>query len=281
MTLLITFLVLFAALLHASWNAFVKSGQDKLLTVALMHACSGGLAFCLLPFLPLPDTAAWPFLALSSVLHWGYYFFLVSGYRHGDLGVIYPLARGSAPLMIAISGAFIAGETFSPLAMTGLGLASVGIISLSFEKGLPKRKHFKAISFALGTGIWITAYTLADGLGVRESGSKLSYIAWLFVLEAITFCPFVLFLRRTTWKRYYVNNWRGLWLSGVVSGSAYGLVIYVMSTHPMAAVSALRETSVVIAVLIGTFILKEQHMTYRICAAAVVVAGIALMNATI
>jgi drug/metabolite transporter (DMT)-like permease len=152
---------------------------------------------------------------------------------------------------------------------------------LSFEKGLPKRKHFKAISFALGTGIWITAYTLADGLGVRESGSKLSYIAWLFVLEAITFCPFVLFLRRTTWKRYYLNNWRGLWLSGVVSGAAYGLVIYVMSAHPMAAVSALRETSVVIAVLIGAFILKEAHMVYRICAATVVVAGIALMNTAI
>ena len=208
-------------------------------------------------------------------------FFLVRGYRHGDLGVIYPLARGSAPLMIAVSGALIAGENLSPLAMTGLGLASVGIISLSFEKGLPKRKHFKAIFFALGTGIWITAYTLADGLGVRESGSKLSYIAWLFVLEAMTFCPFVLFLRRATWKRYYLNNWRGLWLSGIVSGAAYGLVIYVMSTHPMAAVSALRETSVVIAVLIGTFMLKEQHMAYRICAAAVVVAGIALMNTAI
>ena len=278
LTLSVTLLVLTAALLHASWNAFVKAGQDKLLSVALMHGCSGVIGLCLLPFFPLPDAAAWPFLALSAALHWGYYFFLVSGYRHGDLGVVYPLARGSAPLLIAISGALIAGETFPPMALAGLVLASLGIISLSFEGGLPRRNTFKPIFFAFGTALWITAYTLADGLGVRESGAKLSYILWLFVLEAATFCPVAIYLRRSTWRGYYLKNWRGLWLSGIVSATAYGLVIYVMSTHPMASVSALRETSVVIAVLIGSFVLKERHMLYRITAASVVVIGIALMN---
>jgi drug/metabolite transporter (DMT)-like permease len=267
-----------AALLHASWNAFVKAGNDKLLSLALMHACSGALGLCLLPFFPLPDPASWPYLALSAALHWGYYVFLVNGYRHGDLGVVYPLARGSAPLMIAVTGALIAGERFPPLAMAGLALASLGIVSLSFENGLPARRTFKPILFAIGTALWITAYTLTDGLGVREAGSKLSYIIWLFVLEAVTFCPFAIAMRRRTWRRYYLDHWRGLWLSGLVAALAYGLVIYVMSTHPMAWVSALRETSVVIAVLIGAFFLKERHLLYRVTAALIVVGGIVLMS---
>ena len=280
MTFSVTLLVLVAALLHASWNAFVKAGNDKLLSLALMHACSGALGLCLLPFFPLPDPASWPYLALSAVLHWGYYLFLVSGYRHGDLGVVYPLARGSAPLMIAVTGALIAGERFPPLAMAGLTLASLGIVSLSFENGLPAKRTFKPILFALVTALWITVYTLTDGLGVREAGSKLSYIIWLFVLEAVTFCPFVIAIRRRTWRRYYLDHWQGLWLSGLVAALAYGLVIYVMSTHPMAWVSALRETSVVIAVLIGAFFLKEQHLLFRLSAAVVVVCGIALMSAS-
>ena len=271
-------LVLVAALLHASWNAFVKAGNDKLLSLALMHACSGALGLCLLPFFPLPDPASWPYLALSAALHWGYYVFLISGYRHGDLGVVYPLARGSAPLMIAVTGALIAGERFPPLAMAGLALASLGIVSLSFENGLPARRTFKPILFAIGTALWITAYTLADGLGVREAGSKLSYIIWLFVLEALTFCPFAIAMRRRTWKRYYLDHWQGLWLSGLVAALAYGLVIYVMSTHPMAWGSALRETSVGIAVLIGAFFLKEQHLVFRLTTAGVVVCGISLMS---
>jgi len=279
-TFSVTLLVLVAALLHASWNAFVKAGNDKLLSLALMHACSGALGLCLLPFFPLPNPASWPYLALSAALHWGYYVFLISGYRHGDLGVVYPLARGSAPLMIAVTGALIAGERFPPLAMAGLALASLGIVSLSFENGLPARRTFKPILFAIGTALWITAYTLADGLGVREAGSKLSYIIWLFVLEALTFCPFAIAMRRRTWKRYYLDHWQGLWLSGLVAALAYGLVIYVMSTHPMAWVSALRETSVVIAVLIGAFFLKEQHLLFRVSAAVVVVCGIALMSAS-
>jgi len=277
-TFSVTLLVLVAALLHASWNAFVKAGNDKLLSLALMHACSGALGLCLLPFFPLPNPASWPYLVLSAALHWGYYVFLISGYRHGDLGVVYPLARGSAPLMIAVMGALIAGERFPPLAMAGLALASLGIVSLSFENGLPARRTFKPILFAIGTALWITAYTLTDGLGVREAGSKLGYIIWLFVLEAVTFCPFAIAMRRRTWKSYYRDHWQGLWLSGLIAALAYGLVIYVMSTHPMAWVSALRETSVVIAVLIGAFFLKEQHLLFRVSAAVVVVCGISLMS---
>ena len=279
MTLSVMFLVLVAALLHASWNAFVKAGNDKLLSIGLMHACSGMLGLCLLPFFPLPDPASWLYLALSAALHWGYYVFLINGYRHGDLGVVYPLARGSAPLLIAVSGTLVAGEHFPPLAMAGLAVASVGIVSLSFEDGLPRKGALKPIFFAFGTALWITAYTLADGLGVREAGTELSYILWLFVLEAVTFCPLVIAMRRTTWKPYYRAHWRGLWFSGLVSAMAYGLVIYVMSTHPMAWVSALRETSVVIAVLIGAFFLKERHLLYRVTAALIVVGGIVLMSA--
>ena len=273
------FLVLVAALLHASWNAFVKAGNDKLLSIGLMHACSGMLGLCLLPFFPLPDPASWPYLALSVALHWGYYVFLINGYQHGDLGVVYPLARGSAPLLIAVSGTLVAGEHFPPLAMAGLAVASVGIVSLSFEDGPPRQGALKPILFAFGTALWITAYTLADGLGVRKAGTELSYILWLFVLEAVTFCPLVIAMRRTTWKPYYLAHWRGLWFSGLVSAMAYGLVIYVMSTHPMAWVSALRETSVVIAVLIGAFFLKERHLLYRVTAALIVVGGIVLMSA--
>ena len=272
--------MLTAAFLHAAWNAFVKTGDDKLLSLALMHGCSGIICLCMLPFVPIPSPAAWPYLALSLALHWGYYGFLISAYRVGDLGLVYPLARGSAPLLIAGLGALLAGETLSLTALAGISLASIGIISLSFENGLPWRGNMKPVLFAIGTSIWISGYTLADGLGVREAHSKLGYIMWLFVLEAATFGIFVSLIRRHTFKGYYLAHWRGLWISGMVAALAYGLVIYAMSTNTMAMVSALRETSVIIAVLIGGLILKEPHMLYRTFATVMVVIGITIMNLT-
>ncbi|MCH2480969.1 MAG: DMT family transporter [Gammaproteobacteria bacterium] len=278
MTLSTIILVLAAAFLHAAWNAFIKAGDDKLLSLALMHGCSGIICLCLLPFVPIPSPAAWPYLGLSLVLHWGYYGFLISGYRVGDLGLVYPLARGSAPLLIAGFGVLLAGETLSLAVLAGIALACVGIISLSFENGLPWRGNLKPVLFALGTAIWISGYTLADGLGVREAQSKLGYIIWLFVLEAATFGTFVSLIRRHTFKDYYLTHWRGLWTSGMVAALAYGLVIYAMSTNTMAMISALRETSVIIAVLIGGLMLKERHMLHRVCAAVTVVVGITIMN---
>lgn len=271
-------LVLAAAFLHAAWNAFIKTGVDKMLSLALMHACSGALCLCLLPFVPVPNPAAWPYLGLSLVLHWGYYGFLVAGYRAGDLGQIYPLARGSAPLLVAAVGALFAGESLSLAILSGITLACLGIVSLSFENGLPWRGEFRPVLFALGTGVWIASYTVADGLGVREAVGEVGYIVWLFFLEAVTFGGFMVVRRRRTVRAYYLTHWRGLWLSGMASACAYGLVIYAMSTNTMAMISALRETSVIMAVFIGGLILKERRMLFRIIAATVVVTGVTIMS---
>ncbi|MEC9328647.1 MAG: DMT family transporter [Pseudomonadota bacterium] len=271
-------LVLLAALLHASWNAFIKSGQDKMLSLALMHICSGVICLFLLPFVSLPHPDAWPYLALSLVLHWGYYWFLVNGYRSGDLGQIYPLSRGSAPLLVAILGGAIAGETLSFAALSGIVLASLGITALSFEKGLPWHRDPRPVLFALGTGGWIAAYTVADGLGVRHGEHEFGYILWLFILEAITFGGFMAVRRRRVIRSYYLLNWRGLWISGLAAAGAYGLVIWAMSSNVMAMVSALRETSVIMAVFIGGFMLKEHRLVFRLFSASLVVTGIVVMN---
>ncbi len=243
-----------------------------------MHGCLGLLAIFLLPFSRCPTAHPGPFLALSAALHWGYYYFLVSGYQHGDLGVVYPLARGSAPLMVATFGALIAGEYFSPAAVAGLVLASVGIISLSFENGVPGRNRLRAVflDWAQRSGSRLIHSPMALVYASQAISSAISCgcLPWKRSPSA----RFALWIRRTSWRGYYSQNWRGLWLSGLVSGAAYGIVIYAMGTHPMALVSALRETSVVFAVLIGVFILKEKNLLFRTGAAITVAVGLAVMN---
>lgn len=274
----ILLLVLLAALLHASWNALVKVGSDPLLSLASIHVTGAVVALPIIFAVPLPNEACIPYLVASVGIHWLYNGLLSTAYRVGDLSYVYPLSRGIAPLLVAVASALAVGEFLQGLTVAGILLASGGIILLSFTQGCPWRRESRPLVFALGTGFSIAAYTVIDGLGVRHSFDVVSYIAWLFLLEGVTFSPFVYLLRR----QQLVEHWRqgGLTLvgGGLASVTAYGLVIYAMDSNPMAIVSALRETSVLMAALIGALVLKEGFDKIRLTAAVLVTAGVFIMN---
>ncbi len=271
-------LVLLAAALHAVWNALVKSGGDPLVVLASVNF-TGLLAGALLALVvAAPAPASWLYIFLSTVLHSGYYYFLLQAYRSGDLSRVYPLARGAAPLMVVAGAAVFADEHLPPLALAGVLLACAGIISLAFERGRPWRHDARPVLFALGTGVWIAGYTVVDGIGVRLSESPLGYIAWLFFFDAWPIAIVAVVLRRRRLVTYLGREWRRCVGGGVAAITAYGVVIYAMSVGAMGAVSALRETSVVMAALIGTLLLKERFGRRRVLSALVVAAAVAVMH---
>lgn len=270
-------LVLLAALLHASWNALVKGGGDPLIRLLLVN---GGAGLCVLPLLILvawPAPASWPYLLGSVAVHQGYYLFLVRGYRYGDLSLVYPIARGVAPLLVAVGAWLAAGERLSVQGMLAIALISLAIFSLAGERRRGLRLERSAV-YALCTGATIAAYTVLDGMGGRLAGDVFGYIAWLFVLEGAVIGLIVVGLRRGRLLADVRENWRGGLLGGAFAAGAYGLVIWAMSRAPMTYVSALRETSVIFAALIGTRLLREPFGLRRVIAATVVVLGVMLLQ---
>lgn len=271
-------LVLVAAVLHAGWNACIKIGGDRLVTLAIVNGVGAVLSLVALPFLGLPASGSWPYLAASVAIHTAYYFFLIQQYRVGDLSHVYPLARGLSPLLIAAAAAFFAGELLPPLAWVGVVIASVGIISLAFEKGPPWRNDPGPVLYAAGTALCIASYSVVDGLGVRLAGGAFAYIAWLFFLDGIPIAVFAYVARRhqvrTVLKAEAVKGLVG----GALQVMAYGTVIWAMSVTAMAAVSTLRETSVIFAAIIGAFVLGERFGARRIVAAVLVACGVIVLN---
>ena len=285
MPLSVALLVLLAAVLHAGWNAVLKLGNDRLLTMTVIIGVGGLVALPFLPFLPFPEAASWPFLLLSASLHMGYFFFLIKAYRDGDLSHVYPVARGIAPLIVAAGAALLAGERLSWLGILGILFASGGIASLAFLGGRGADRGSavaqaarKSYLYALATGAFIAAYTLADGFGVRLAGSALGYIGWLFVISAAALAVPAVLLRRGAVLSYTARYWRPALAGGVMCALAYGIVIWALGESPMAFVSALRETSVVFAALIGCLLLKESFGPGRLLAASAVAAGVALLH---
>lgn len=271
-------LVLLAALLHAGWNALVRASGDRLVVLACVNFTGVVIGAVMVCFLPLPSRDAWPYLLLSAGLHTGYYFYLLRAYDRGELIQVYPLARGTAPLLISIGGAIFAGELMGPLASAGVLLASAGIISLSFERGPPWRQRGSAVAPALLTSVWIAAYSIADGLGGRASGNVLSYIAWLSFIDGWPIAMYTLYKRGGVVVTYLRSHWRYCAAGGLCSMTAYGLVIYAMSLGAMGLVSALRETSVIMAAVIGVVFLKERMTAIRLAAACLVAAGVIMMQ---
>jgi drug/metabolite transporter (DMT)-like permease len=275
MNLALVGLVLLAAVLHASWNALVKQSGERLLTFSVIIG-TGALAY--LPVALVigpPARPSWPWLTGSAVVHLVYYAGLLQGYRHGDLGQVYPIARGTGPLLVAVLAALLAREIPTLPAALGIALVCVGIFGLARGGGEGARR---AVPIALGTGVMIALYTTCDGLGVRASESELAYIAWLHVAIGIPFSGTVLALRRRDLSAFFPRHGRAAALGGIVAAGAYSLVIWAMSFSPLAWVAALRETSVVIAAALGARMLGEPFGARRIAAAAVVAAGVVLVS---
>jgi drug/metabolite transporter (DMT)-like permease len=273
---LVAGLVLMSAALHASWNAILKGGSDRLRSVTIMAVTTSVVAGLGAMFLPMPRTDSWRCIALSAALHVVYNLLLVASYRHGDLGMSYPIARGSSPLLVAVGAMVIAHERLDPLSLTGVGLISLGILGLAFEnrKGLPSR----ALVPALLTGATIAAYTLADGLGARLSGQSQAYAAWLFISYGPAMA-LILILRPGRADRFRLDAEavRSA-LGGIVSMAAYAIVIWAASVSPMGPVSALRETGVVFAALLGRACFNETLGTRRLAACMIIALGAACLG---
>jgi drug/metabolite transporter (DMT)-like permease len=278
MTPIVTLLVLAAAAMHASWNALIKAGNDKVVMQCLVMFFAGAPILPFLAFVPLPAPAAWPFLALSLAVHGVYYVTLVNAYRYGALSQVYPVARGAAPLMIALGAWAFAGEAMGAAEWVGIVIASAGIMSLSAPAGLPRDEEVKAIGFALATAITIAVYSLADGMGVRSAEAALSYIFWLLALDAIPIMLAGLWLRRGRIAESFRPHLKLAALGGLLSALGYGVVIWAMERAPLAHVSALRETSVILAAVIGSTLMGEPFGRRRILAAALVAGGNALLH---
>ena len=281
LTLGVTLAVLGAGFLHAGWNALLKSsgGGDVLLDTAAVVAGSSLCGLALLAFVPLPDPAAWKFIAASATIHFGYYLTLVQAYRTGDLSFAYPLMRGTAPLIVTVLGSIFLRELPSAQMIAGILLISVGIVSIAFVQAGGGRRHPPAAAYwAFANAAIIAAYTLVDGAGARSSGNALSYVCWLIFLEGIPFVAWVLTRRGAAGRAYLHRGWRVGLSGGACSLAAYGIVLWAMTRAPIAAVAALRETSVLFAALIGSLWLKEGFGWRRVAGAASVVAGIAALK---
>ncbi|NUU04147.1 DMT family transporter [Herbaspirillum robiniae] len=278
MSLAVIGLVLAAALLHASWNALLKSSADRLASLSLMTIGAGVAAIPLVLLRPLPLAGSWFYIILSGILHTGYNLFLIRAYRIGDFGQSYPIARGSSPLLVALGAALFAGEQLGLYTVVGIALVSAGIVSLANLRSLKRRENLSGPAAAFATGAFIAAYTVTDGIGARLAGDSVAYAGWLFVLDSI---PLALIYWRRHGRSPIALNQRESWIGlagGVMSLVAYGIVIWAVTLAPMGMVSALRETSVLFALLIGALFLGEQLTLRRVLSCLVIAAGAVVLG---
>jgi phosphonate utilization associated putative membrane protein len=274
--------VLFGALLHASWNALVKSSTDKTLDTALIHLLGSVVTLPLLFWLGPPPASAWPYIAASVLIHIGYYIALARAYQHGDLGLAYPLMRGSAPLLVALTSAIFVGEHLSPLAWVGVLGVCCGVLALGLSRHALDSP--KAVGFALANAVIIAIYTIIDALGARvasqDAGGQgaLRYVIMLFTFDGWPFALLVLARRgRAAWpqvRAYARGRWPVALGGALASLGSYGIALWAMTQAPVATVAALRETSVLFAALIGAWLLRERFTPRRAMGTAIIVAGV-------
>lgn len=266
--------MLLAAAFHAGWNAMLKLRVEPRMASTLLGIASGLLAVPFVVVLPLPSPEAWPFLLTSMLIHVVYFQTLGWAYEAGDLGQVYPLARGSAPLLTALGAAVITREPIGATGWVGIVVLATGVIALSLKGARDtSRIDKRAVGFALVTACAIGAYTLVDGLGVRRSGNVASYIAWGFLLAGFALVVYGRLHWRGGLAQAFAGSWRMLLLGGAMSIASYGIALWAMTRAPIALVAALRETSILFAMAISLFFLGEPAVPRRFVAAGLIVAG--------
>ncbi len=270
-------IVLSAAVMHASWNALVKFSGDKLLLTTFIQSIGTALGSILIWYVPLPSTEAWPFLIVSVIIHLTYHLTLIVAYKYGDLSFVYPLARGSAPMMIALGAAIWVAEIPTSFGIIGIVTVSLGIMSMGLEKTLHQRTNILPFLLALLVGLHIAAYSIIDGIGIRKT-EAVSYIVWLFALEGIPFYIWVAIKRAAEVGPFIASHWKSAATAAILSKLAYSLVLYAFVEGALASVTALRETSVLFAAAIGTLFLGEKFGWQRWLAAVLIVSGVIILQ---
>jgi drug/metabolite transporter (DMT)-like permease len=267
---LVIALALFAAVLHATWNAALRSGADRLWFVTVMSFATTLAAIPLVLLLPVPATESWAYLGVSAVLQVVYVIFLAHAYRFGELGQVYPILRGSVPLLVTVGGFVFAGQRLSRLALLGIVLISSAIISLAVGRARMERKP---LALALVTALFVASYVTADALGVRRAGNPQSYAAWIWVIYgALMPAAFLLLRRRTALDLRAPDTLKALG-GGLLSFASYGAIIAALALGNVGAISALRETSIVISALIGRIFLGEALTVRRVLVCLTITVG--------
>ena len=271
-------ILLFAAVMNAGWNAIIKVSGDRLSVMGAVTFVGSVASLLVLPFVELPDRSALPFLALTVVLHTAYHFLLPQAYRFGQLGQIYPLTRGSAPLLVTAASALFVGGTLSTVPLAGVVCLSAGVMSLALDRADGMMKNPRAVVWALITGASIAAYTVVDGIGARLAGSVFGFAVLLTIGDGLLTCAILAISRPRALACVFKTNKTACCAGGLMQVAAYWIAVYALANAPMGMVSALRETSVLFGALISTFVLHEGLGVWRFFSAALVVAGATLMR---
>lgn len=275
MTLTVFAILLFAALLHASWNAIVKAGTDKLYSAISVSGSAAMIALVLLPFSPQPAMASWPYLVISCALQVVYTVLVARTYQFSDMSQTYPLMRGTAPLLVALVSVLVLGDPLSGLAWCGIGVVCLSILTMALAGRMQSRK---GIWLALINACFIAGYTLVDGTGVRLSETALGYTLWTFFMNGFCLLCWAMVARRRQASHYLRLHWKKGLLGGVGTMGSYGLALWAMTQAPLAVVAALRETSILFGALIAFLLLKEKVAGLRILAALGIAGGAILLR---
>ncbi len=267
--------VMLAALLHASWNALIKLGTSKLAGMVILTLVQGGLGLAVALTRPWPAAEVWPWVAASALCHAGYNTFLAVAYEHGDLSRVYPIARGAAPLAVLLASGLFLSDAIAPMSVLGILVLGAGIFGMA-RGALGSGESRRLIPYALGASAGTAGYTLVDGLGARVSGDPVAFVGWLFAASALLFAPITLWWRGPGLLRVSARVWGQGALAALASYGAYGIAVWAMTLAPIALVSALRETSILFAVLIGWSLFGDRVDRGKLVSAALIVSGVAL-----
>ncbi|MEV6275923.1 EamA family transporter [Nocardia sp. NPDC051832] len=276
-SLLATVLALISALMHASWNAAVKSGTDRLTTMGMVDATALVVCVVALPFVAPPNKEAWIFIGISTVLNTAFRLCLIKAYQLGDFGQMYPIMRGVPPLAVAVISVVALNQSLTGLAWAGVGLVSIGVASLVLSNKLGAIRVLP-VTYAVLAGLAIAGYTASDAGGVHAVHSLASYLVYLFLIESIPIPALAIAVRKREAFSYARRNWKGGLFGGVNALLSYSLILWALSLAPAAKVEALRETSVVLAAGIGALVFQESFGRSRVICSIVVAAGIVLIS---
>jgi len=277
MSAIVFLAVLFAALMHASWNAVIKQGGDRFQAILMLTLSQGAMGLIMAMVFPWPAAAAWPWLVASGLIHTAYILFLAAAYNHGDLSRVYPIARGTAPMLVALVGLFALADEVSASEYIGIVLVGLGILMMArgiFSNG----EAHRMLPLALGSAICTAGYTLVDGYGARVSLSASAFTGWMFFLDACFFAIAASFWRG---RRVFIGTarqWRRGALAGGLSLGSYWVAVWAMTKAPIALVAGLRETSVLFAMLIGVFIMGERADQMKWLAGGLILCGVIVMR---
>ena len=270
--------VLLAAMLHAAWNFLVKNTADKYLSISAVAIGHIPFALAAVLYSPVPRVESLPYLLGGALLHVGYLFFLLASYRIGDLSQVYPLARGIAPLIVAAVSVIALGVSLSQPEMAAIVIIGTGIISLALVRRNDGLRNGRAVFFSLITGGFIAAYSLVDGIGAREAGTALGFYGWLSLINGFIFSIIMMIIRPMVIGQFFSDNKSLAFKIGGASFFAYAMIIWSFTMAPIALVTALRETSIIIAMLLGVFVLKERLDLAKVISTALTLLGMVMLR---